>query len=227
MEHDSDSDKEMKRNSDSDKKMEHDSNSDKEMEHNPNSDAIFKTKEPHLIVLEDTTAIMKEYNLYDSKKNSVLSPQAKPRLTRTLKNYLIKREKNSDLAQKLRQLNQTKDEAPYKKSSEEATNNEAEYEALIHGLRVASSLGIKRLIVYDDSAVVINKVNKDWDCTKDNMDAYCAEVRKLEKIFQGLKIHHVLRDSNVAANVLANVGSDRAKIPPGIFVEELIAPSIK
>ena len=79
MEYDSDSDKEMKRNSDSnkkmehnsdsDKKMEHDSNSDKEMEHNPNSDAIFKTKEPSLIGLRDTTMIVKEYNLYNSKKN--------------------------------------------------------------------------------------------------------------------------------------------------------------
>ena len=80
MEYDFDSDKEMKRNSnsdkkmehnsDSDKKMEHDSNSDKEMEHNPNSDAIFKTKEPSLIELRDTTTIVKEYNPYNSKKNS-------------------------------------------------------------------------------------------------------------------------------------------------------------
>ena len=43
----------------------------------------------------------------------------------------------------------------------QATNNEAEYEALIHGLRVAITLGIKRLLVYGNSAVVINQVNKD------------------------------------------------------------------
>ena len=48
----------------------------------------------------------------------------------------------------------------------QVTNNEAEYEALIHGLRVAITLEIKRLLVYGDSAVVINQVNKDWDCTK-------------------------------------------------------------
>jgi ribonuclease HI len=65
----------------------------------------------------------------------------------------------------------------------QATNNEAKYEALIHGLRVATSLGIKRLLVYGDSAVIVNQVNKDWDCTKDNMGAYCAEVCKLEKNF--------------------------------------------
>jgi ribonuclease HI len=40
------------------------------------------------------------------------------------------------------------------------SNNEAEYEALLHGLRLAISLGVKRLLVYGDSAVVINQVNK-------------------------------------------------------------------
>jgi ribonuclease HI len=53
----------------------------------------------------------------------------------------------------------------------QATNNKVEYEALIHGLQIVTSLGIKRSLVYSDSAVVINQVNKDWDCTKDNMDA--------------------------------------------------------
>jgi ribonuclease HI len=64
----------------------------------------------------------------------------------------------------------------------QVTNNKAEYEALIHGLKIATSLGIKRLLVYGDSAVVVNQVNKDWDCTKKSMDAYCAKVRKLEKV---------------------------------------------
>jgi ribonuclease HI len=41
-------------------------------------------------------------------------------------------------------------------------------------------LGIKRLLVYGDSTVVINQVNKSWDHNKENMDAYCLEVRKLE-----------------------------------------------
>jgi hypothetical protein len=95
------------------------------------------------------------------------------------------------------------------------------------GSGVATSLGIKRLLVYGDSTVVINQVNKDWDCTKDNIDAYYAEVRKLEKNFQGLEILHVLRDSNVATDILTKLGSDRAKVLPGVFVEELSAPSIK
>jgi ribonuclease HI len=57
-----------------------------------------------------------------------------------------------------------------------ASNNGAEYEALIHELRIAVSLGIKRLIAYGDSKVVIDQVNKACDIKKDSMNAYCAEV---------------------------------------------------
>ena len=99
-----------------------------------------------------------------------------------------------------------------------ATNNEAEYEALLHGLWVVVSLGIKRLLVYGDSSVVINQVDKDWYCTEETMDAYYTKVRKLEKHFQGLEILHVMRDLNIAADALAKLGSDRAQVPPDVFV---------
>ena len=59
------------------------------------------------------------------------------------------------------------------------------------------------------------------------MGAYCAKIRKLEKHFQGLEILHVQRNSNIAADVLTKPGSDRAKVPPDVFIEELSAPSIK
>jgi ribonuclease HI len=106
------------------------------------------------------------------------------------------------------------------------SNNEAEYEALLHGLRLAASLGIKRLLVYGDSTVVINQVNKSWDRNKENMDAYCLEVRKLENKFYGLEFHHVVRDNNVAADVLSKLGSTHAQVPASVFVHELHAPSI-
>jgi ribonuclease HI len=106
------------------------------------------------------------------------------------------------------------------------SNNKAEYEALLHGLRLAASLGIKRLLVYDDSAVVINQVNKSCDRNKENMDSYCLEVRKLENKLYGLEFHHVVRDNNIVADVLSKLGSTRAKVPAGVFVHELHAPSI-
>jgi ribonuclease HI len=57
-----------------------------------------------------------------------------------------------------------------------ASNNGTEYEALIHGLRIAVFLGIKRLIAYDNSKVVIDQVNKACDVKKETMNAYCADV---------------------------------------------------
>jgi hypothetical protein len=87
-------------------------------------------------------------------------------------------------------------------------------------------LGIKRLLVYDISAVVINQVNKSWDRNKENMDAYCLEVRKLENKFYDLEFHHIVRDNNVAVDVLSKLGSTRAQVPSEVFVHELHASSI-
>jgi ribonuclease HI len=108
-----------------------------------------------------------------------------------------------------------------------ASNNGAEYEALIHGLCIAVSLGIKRLIAYGNSKVIIDQVNKACDMRKDLMDAYCAEVRKLEAHFKGLEFHHFCRDNNVAADVLSKLGSKRALVPAGVFVQDLRKPSIR
>jgi ribonuclease HI len=109
----------------------------------------------------------------------------------------------------------------------EVSNNEAEYEALLHGLCLALSLGIKRLLVYGDSLLVIQQVNKEWDLNKDTMDAYVAEIGKLENKLLGLEIHLVIRDNNVGAGVLSKLSSDQANVPPGVFVRELHHSSIK
>jgi hypothetical protein len=53
------------------------------------------------------------------------------------------------------------------------------------------------------------------------MDAYYLEVRKLENKFYGLEFHHVIRDNNVAADVLSKLGSSCAQVPASVFVHEL------
>jgi ribonuclease HI len=108
-----------------------------------------------------------------------------------------------------------------------ASNNSAEYEALIHGLRIAVSFGIKRLLAFADSKVVIEQVNKEWDCVKDMMDAYYTKISKLEGHFEGIEFQHVPRNNNVAADVLSKLGSRRALVPAGVFVQDLRKPSIK
>jgi hypothetical protein len=89
------------------------------------------------------------------------------------------------------------------------------------------SLGIKRLLAFGDSKVVIEQVNKEWDCVKDTMDAYCAEIRKLEGHFQGIEFQHVQRNNNVAADMLSKLGSRQALVLAGVFIQDLRKPSIK
>ena len=108
-----------------------------------------------------------------------------------------------------------------------AINNTAEYKALIHDLRIAITLGTKRMLAYSDSKVVIQQVNKDWECTKEKMDAYCRKIRKLEAKFYGLEFHHIPRDDNVAADVLSKVGSKQALVPAGVFIQALNNPIVK
>jgi hypothetical protein len=61
-----------------------------------------------------------------------------------------------------------------------ASNNTAEYEALINGLRIAVELGIKRLEIRGDSKLVVDQVMKDKNCMDPKMAAYCQVVRDLE-----------------------------------------------
>ena len=82
-------------------------------------------------------------------------------------------------------------------------------------------------MVYEDSALVINQLNKDWSYSSEKMDAYCAETRKLKGKFYSIEYHHVVRDQNKLADHLSKIGSSHAMILPRVFVQDLFAPSIK
>jgi len=59
------------------------------------------------------------------------------------------------------------------------------------------------------------------------MDAYCVIIRKLENKFYGLEFHHVVWADNQTADELSKLRSTRALIPHGVFVHDLVKPSIK
>jgi ribonuclease HI len=84
-----------------------------------------------------------------------------------------------------------------------ASNNNAEYKALINGLRTAVELGIKHLEIRGDSELVMGQVMKDKNYVDPKMAAYCQAIRDLEGKFHGLELHHVLCDYNKEADVLA------------------------
>ena len=106
------------------------------------------------------------------------------------------------------------------------SNNAAEYEALLHGLRMAISMGIQRLEVRGDSNLAISQVNGDFDAKDPKMAAYHNAILKMSARFQGLEFHHVAWDNNQAADMLARIGTKRNAVPPNIFLERLFKPSV-
>jgi ribonuclease HI len=88
-----------------------------------------------------------------------------------------------------------------------ASDSAAEYEALLHGLRIAMALGICQLKVLRDSLLIMNQVNKEWSCLDDKLLLYCQELHKLENNFDGLEYLHIMRGKNEVVNELAKLSS--------------------
>jgi ribonuclease HI/transposase InsO family protein len=108
-----------------------------------------------------------------------------------------------------------------------ASNNVAEYEALVNGLRIAIELGVRCLDARGDSQLVIDQVMKNSHYRDPKMEAYCDEVRRLEDKFYGLELNHIARRYNETADELAKIASGRTTVPPDVFSRDLHQPSVK
>jgi ribonuclease HI len=106
-----------------------------------------------------------------------------------------------------------------------ATNNMAEYEALIFGLTMALSVGIRQLLVKGDSQLIIKQVRGECSCNEPRLAAYLLHVRKLEKDFIALELQHVPRANNSAADELSTRASTWALVPEGVFERWLLRPT--
>jgi ribonuclease HI len=107
------------------------------------------------------------------------------------------------------------------------SNNEAEYEAVLHGMRMAKACGATRIKIHGDSNLIAQQVMKECDATCANMIAYRAMYDKLQGDFEGCEVTHISRESNEEVDNLANVGSRCLPIPPGVFFEEIFERSVK
>jgi ribonuclease HI len=94
-----------------------------------------------------------------------------------------------------------------------ASNNEAEYEALLHGMRMAKAYRATRLKIFGDSNLVVQQVMNHCNAISDNMTAYKNLYYYLEGTFDGCEVSHVSRASNKEADTLANIGSQCLLIP--------------
>jgi ribonuclease HI len=109
----------------------------------------------------------------------------------------------------------------------QASNNEAEYEALLHGMKMAKACGATRLKIFGDSNLIVQHVMNKCDAISDTMTAYRNLYYYLKGTFDRCEVSHVSRASNKEADNLANIGSQCLPVPQGVFWEEIIERSIK
>jgi ribonuclease HI len=102
-----------------------------------------------------------------------------------------------------------------------ATNNIAEYEELVTGLRLAKDLGIRWLLIRGDSQLVAKQVQKEYDCNNDKMTKYLAEVHMMEKFFDKFELRYVPCLDNRDADHLAWIASSRAPTLLDVIIEKL------
>jgi ribonuclease HI len=108
-----------------------------------------------------------------------------------------------------------------------ASNNVAEYEALVHGLKLAKEIGIQRILCFGDSDLVVHQVSGDWDAKDANMASYRFYIQQLCGFFEGCEFHHVPKANNNEADRLSKISSTKQEIPAGVSLEIIRKPSIK
>lgn len=90
-----------------------------------------------------------------------------------------------------------------------ATNNVAEYTAIIKGLQLAIDGGITYLNCYLDSELVVKQINREYKVKDKGLKALHAKVLELAKKFKHVTFNHIPRSQNKEADELVNVALDR------------------
>ncbi|KAI5339814.1 hypothetical protein L3X38_019086 [Prunus dulcis] len=89
----------------------------------------------------------------------------------------------------------------------QASNNEAEYEALLAGLRLAKEMDARQIQIFSDSQLVVHQVNQDFTAKDASMTAYLQHARHLLATFHAHSIRQVPRSENSHADALARLAS--------------------
>jgi len=89
-----------------------------------------------------------------------------------------------------------------------ATNNEAEYQALIDGLNYCIDNSINEIDVFLDSKLVVEQVNKNFKVKAGNLKALNSQVENMIKEFEYIEFKHIYREENKRADQLANMALD-------------------
>ncbi|XP_057533451.1 uncharacterized protein LOC130811240 [Amaranthus tricolor] len=108
-----------------------------------------------------------------------------------------------------------------------ASNNEAEYEALLMGLRICYEAGAKKLSAFSDSQLIVGQVNGEFEAKDDSMKMYLQQVKEFVQKFGKFTLEHIPRSQNAQADSLAKLASSaETSAARDIIWEVLPNPSI-
>ena len=88
-----------------------------------------------------------------------------------------------------------------------ASNNEAEYEAILTGIDLAISVSSKKIIIQSDSQLVVGQVNEEYETWDQRMAKYVCLVKLRLESFTTWNLEHIPRGSNEKVDALAAVAA--------------------
>jgi ribonuclease HI len=89
------------------------------------------------------------------------------------------------------------------------TNNQAEYRALVRGLKLANENGVSELICYLDSELIVKQLRGDYRVRDAGLKILFAEAQRMVALFEEVIFEHVVRAKNKRADKLVNMALDR------------------
>jgi ribonuclease HI len=107
------------------------------------------------------------------------------------------------------------------------TNNIAEYEALLLGLRKLKAMGIRRAVLKTDSQVISGHIDKSYKARDPKHEKYLDTVRRIGASFEGFSVKNIPRGENEHADLLAKSVAQGLPLPSEVFFETIKAPSIE
>ncbi|XP_074356028.1 uncharacterized protein LOC141695700 [Apium graveolens] len=93
-----------------------------------------------------------------------------------------------------------------------ATNNDAEYEELINGLKITLEMGVRNLIARNDSELVVNQVNRGFQARGPRTELYLRYMQCLIGKFKEVRLECVQWEKNSNADALAKMGSHQEAV---------------
>jgi ribonuclease HI len=82
------------------------------------------------------------------------------------------------------------------------TKNQDEYEAILLGLQIPSSMAVKHVEAFGDSLLVVQQITGVFQCFDGSLNAYLDKCLEIIALFNDFTVQHVSRDENIVANNL-------------------------